>query len=176
MQSLQDHFLIAMPNLADPFFSRTVSYICEHDDNGAMGFIINRTTQFVTRDLLKQLELESNNETNYRESFLNSPIHIGGPVQNESGFILHNNDCHWENTLQVSSNTALTSSHDVLTALANGTGPDEYLIILGFANWEAGQLEQEIIENAWLHGPADADTLFRTLLNNAGQVLPKIWV
>jgi len=155
MQNLQNHFLIAMPNMTDPMFSRTVTLICEHNQEGAMGIIINRATLYCTKDLLAQAENANNN-------FAEAILHTGGPVQGERGFILHSNEGQWEQSLAVSEQLSLTSSSDILTALSQGKGPKQYFISLGYAGWGAGQLEQELAENAWLHDPASADILFDT--------------
>ncbi len=153
MQSLQNHFLIAMPCMTDPSFSRTVTLVCEHNEEGAMGIVINRATPYAAKDLL-----EHASSTN--SHFANAVMHAGGPVQAERGFILHSNEGEWQQSLSVSEQLALTSSDDILTALSNDQGPQQYFIALGYAGWGAGQLEQELAENAWLHGPAHADTLF----------------
>lgn len=160
MDSLQNHFLIAMPNMADPMFSRTVTLICEHNDEGAMGIIINRATNYLAGDLLIPADQEEPAKLDSR--FGRTSLHIGGPVQNERGFVLHTGKAEWEHSIQVSDNLALSSSQDILDALIKGEGPQQYLLALGFAGWGAGQLESEITENAWLHGPANADMLFST--------------
>lgn len=153
MQSLQNHFIIAMPNMADPIFSRTVTLICEHNEDGAMGVVINRAMPYCAKDLLEQAASANNH-------FADAPLHTGGPVQPERGFILHSNEGKWQQSLAISEQIALTSSDDILTALCEDKGPQQYFIALGYAGWGAGQLEQELAENAWLHGPAHADMLF----------------
>lgn len=153
MQSLQNHVLIAMPSMLDPVFSRTVTLICEHNEKGAMGIVINRATPYSAKDLLEQAENASNH-------FADATLHAGGPVQAERGFILHSNEGDWQQSLIVSEQLALTSSSDILVALAENQGPQQYFIALGYAGWGAGQLEQELAENAWLHGSANADMLF----------------
>lgn len=156
MDSLENNFLIAMPSMGDPNFSRTVTYICEHNDDGAMGLIINRPTQFTAGDLLEQVSGDT-----LSPDFAGAPIHFGGPVQTDRGFILHDNSGrHWDTTIEVSSEVALTASQDILQALAENQGPNHYLISLGYAGWGPGQLEREISENAWLNGPADASIMW----------------
>ena len=152
---LTNHFLIAMPNLEDPNFSRTVTYICEHNDDGAMGLIINRPLEITLADIFAQMELSSDSSI----ASLN-PVYQGGPVQQELGFVLHHPASRWEATLTITDSLALTTSRDILTAMANGSGPEDSLTALGYAGWGAGQLEEEMAENAWLSGPADPAILF----------------
>jgi putative transcriptional regulator len=154
--SLANHFLIAMPALADPNFNRTVTLICEHSNEGAMGLIINRTTTLFLRDILEQLEIDTS-----KTSHAEMPVHIGGPVQNNRGFVLHKPIGQWESTLPVTDSLGVSSSRDILVAIAENRGPENCLLALGYAGWGAGQLEREIQENSWLSGPADHDILFR---------------
>lgn len=153
--TLIDHFLIAMPRLADPHFSRTVTYLCDHSDEGTMGLVINRPLTLRLGELLGQLELTSDDPA------LNAvPVYQGGPVQNERGFVLHQPLGEWEATLAVSGDIGVTLSRDILEAIARGHGPHHYLITLGYAGWGAQQLEGEMAANAWLNGPANASVLF----------------
>lgn len=152
---LTNHFLIAMPQLADPNFQRTVTLICEHSRDGAMGIVINRQTDLALGDVLQQMGIES--DGSHR---LNLPIHIGGPVQNNRGFVLHDPLGHWESTLAVSEHLGVSTSRDILVALARNEGPEHCLIAMGYAGWAAGQLERELAENAWLSGPADREIIF----------------
>ncbi len=153
---LNHHFLIAMPNLADPNFFHTVTYICEHDADGAMGIVINRPLDLCLSDILTHMAIEPTSET------AGLPIYQGGPVQPERGFVLHDPLGDWEATLDVGAGIGLTASQDVLAAIAAGQGPEKFLIALGYAGWGAGQLEREMAENAWLSGPASAKVLFET--------------
>ncbi len=155
--SLTNHFLIAMPGLADPNFSRTVTLICEHSSEGAMGIVINRTTDLHLRDILKQMDIEAKGATT-----ADIPIHLGGPVQNNRGFVLHEPLGEWESTLPVTDTLGVSTSRDILMAIAEDQGPKKCLVALGYAGWGAGQLEREISENSWLSGPADHDILFNT--------------
>jgi putative transcriptional regulator len=152
---LTNHFLIAMPALADPNFFHTVTYICEHNENGAMGIVINRPMDLSLGDVLKQLKIEpsQNIDTAIR-------IYEGGPVQREHGFVIHSPLGAWDSSLRVTPDIAITTSRDILTAIAHNEGPERYLIALGYAGWGAGQLEQEMSDNAWLSGPADEKILF----------------
>jgi putative transcriptional regulator len=153
--SLTNHFLIAMPNLGDPNFSRTVTLICEHSGEGAMGLIINRPTDLRLNDILGQMNIDGS-----ASEHLDLPIHLGGPVQNNRGFVLHEPLGQWESTLPVTDTLGVSTSRDILVALAENRGPNRCLVALGYAGWAAGQLEREISENAWLSGPADRSILF----------------
>lgn len=154
--SLTNHFLIAMPGLQDPNFSRTVTFICEHTDQGAMGIVINRPTEVTLGDLLKQLDIGTAS-TAVRKTV----VYQGGPVQTDRGFVLHTGGPTYDSTLSITPEISVTTSRDVLEAIAAGTGPDQTLIALGYAGWGGGQLEQEMSANAWLSGPADSDIIFR---------------
>ena len=155
--SLQHHFLIAMPSLVDTFFYRTVIYICEHDEDGAMGLIINRPTQITLTELLSHLDIE-----NPFDSKINTPICFGGPVQKSQGMILHDSHADWNSTIQLTDNLFLSTSTDILKAMGSDKAPKNSLITLGFAAWEAGQLEQELVDNSWLTVAADDEVLFNT--------------
>jgi putative transcriptional regulator len=157
MDSLTNHFLIAMPGLADPNFHQTVTLICQHDENGALGIVINRPTDLAIRDVLEQMGIPAGGARCAGE-----PVFGGGPVQVERGFILHDvSGGGWDATLSVGEGLGLTSSRDILEAMADNRGPGHYLVALGYAGWAAGQLEHEISNNAWLNGPADPDIIFR---------------
>ena len=143
--NLTGHFLIAMPAMKDPRFAKSVTYICEHNETGAMGVVINRPIDLNLEALFAQLNL------NISELPLAKvPTQLGGPVQPERGFILHQPAGDWDCTIAVNGNTAVTTSKDILEAVANGTGPETILVALGFAGWSPGQLEDEISQNAWL--------------------------
>jgi len=153
--SFRDHFLIAMPALSDPNFDHSVTYICEHNEEGAMGIIINRQMEITMEEVLGQMEIEPSNRFDTGQK-----IHEGGPVQLEHGFVLHTPVGAWESSLQVGDDIALTTSRDILSAIAHGEGPRHYLVALGYAGWGPGQLEQEMAANAWLSGPASKRILF----------------
>ena len=153
--SLRDHFLIAMPALHDPNFDHTVTYICEHNEEGAMGILINRTMSLTMAEVLQQMNIEPSSHFDTAMK-----IHEGGPVQQEHGFVVHSPVGAWQASLQVGEDIALTTSSDILSAIAHGEGPKQYLIALGYAGWGPGQLEQELADNAWLSGPADKRILF----------------
>lgn len=152
---LTNHFLIAMPGLADPNFFHTVTYICEHDADGAMGLVINRPLDMRLDDVFEHMQLDASDPY-----IADLPVYQGGPVQPERGFILHQPLGDWEATMKVTKDTGVTASQDILAAMAEGKGPSRALIALGYAGWGAGQLEHEIAENAWLSGPADPRVIF----------------
>ncbi len=152
---LTNQFLIAMPGLEDPNFFRSVTYICEHNEEGAMGLIINRPMNMQLGEVFEHIQVkEASPEARQ------VPIYLGGPVQQERGFVLHSPIGEWEATLKVTDRIGVTSSLDILHAIARDEGPEQKLITLGYAGWGAGQLEQELADNAWLSGPADPDILF----------------
>ena len=155
--SLRDHFLLAMPSLAEGIFSHSITYICEHGESGAMGIVINQPLDLSVGEIFDHLQINS------LRDFSEEPVMAGGPVQIDHGFVLHR-DSHedWEASLRVTDEITLTTSRDILRAIAHGTGPREHLIALGYAGWSAGQLEQELAENSWLTLPADGDIIFAT--------------
>jgi len=155
--NLTNHFLIAMPSLEDGNFSRSVTYICEHDDNGALGIIINRPSDISLDEIFFQLQLNSNNANINQQ-----PILMGGPVQVGRGFILHRPLGEWDSSLKVTDKIAVTTSQDIMQAIANNEGPQNALIALGYAGWGAGQLEYEMSENTWLSCPATESIIFDT--------------
>lgn len=154
---LTNQFLIAMPNLADPNFAQTVTLICEHNDQGALGIIINRPMKMRLADVFEQLELRTRNKNLSAQAVLQ-----GGPVQPDRGFVIHRPSTVFESTLAVSDYLHITTSRDILSALADGTGPDAVCMALGYAGWDAGQLEAEVSQNSWLTVPADERILFDT--------------
>jgi putative transcriptional regulator len=142
---LTHHFLIAMPNMADPHFSRTLTYICEHNDQGALGLVVNRPTDMTLQSLFERLSLK------LRDAELaGAPIYYGGPVQIDRGFVLHAPVGNWQSTLRVGEAMGLTTSKDILEAVGRGDGPKRMLVTLGYAGWSPGQIEHEISQNAWL--------------------------
>lgn len=160
--SLTNHFLIAMPSLNDPNFEQSVSYICEHNNEGAMGVVINRPTTLSFSDLCEQLEIELTDS-----DVANYPIFDGGPVETDRGFILHTPIGEWESTLTVSKDIGLTMSQDIIEAIAEGYDsdnkpPKHFIITLGYAGWSEDQIEDEIAENIWLNVLANPEILFNT--------------
>lgn len=152
---LANQLLIALPALADPNFARSVTLICQHDDEGAMGVVVNRPSEYTLGEVLRQMNLASHDPQ------LDDQIVLaGGPVHPERGFVLHDDARAWESTLEVADGLYLTTSRDILEAMAAGHGPEHAIVTLGCAGWGAGQLEFELGENAWLTAPADAGVLF----------------
>lgn len=154
---LKHHFLIAMPHMADPNFAQTVTYLVEHNEQGAMGLVINRPNGLNLADVMEQLRPDETPPALCQSL----PIFAGGPVQTDRGFVLHPSGHSFQATLELGE-LALSTSQDALFAIADGQGPSQHLITLGYAGWEAGQLEQELSENAWLTCPADSEILFTT--------------
>ncbi|MDT8405813.1 MAG: YqgE/AlgH family protein [Methylococcales bacterium] len=161
---LSDQLLIAMPGLSDPSFFHTVTYLCQHNADGALGIVVNRQTDMTLGDILKQMDIAPE-----LPGIEKTPIFHGGPVQPERGFVLHNPAGQWLSTLIISDQIALTTSRDILEAIAKGEGPQHFLIALGYAGWGEGQLEKEITENAWLNIPSGQEILFKTPVNQRWQ-------
>lgn len=155
--NLTNHFLIAMPTLKEPTFYRTVTYICTHNGDGAMGIVINRPMKIVLGEVLKEMNIKQADPSTTHMS-----IFDGGPVQPERGFVIHQPVGEWEGMFAVDDNIGITTSRDIINAIAKGKGPQQALIALGYAGWDAGQLEKELIENTWLSVPADSKILFHT--------------
>ncbi len=139
------HFLIAMPNMADPYFARTLTFVCEHSAQGALGIVVNRPLDMTLQSLFDRLSLTMRNT-----EMADAPIYFGGPVQTERGFVLHTPPGDWQSTLRVRDTIGLTTSRDILEAVGRGEGPEKMLVSLGYAGWAAGQLEHELRQNAWL--------------------------
>ncbi len=150
-----NHFLIAMPAMVDPHFSRTLTYICEHSERGAIGLVINKPIDITVGHLFEQVNIALDDDTLRLE-----PVHFGGPVKIECGFVLHQPLGDWNSTLKIDGDIGLTTSKDILEAIAAGTGPSKLLVTLGYAGWGAGQLEEEIKLNGWLTVEADANLIF----------------
>lgn len=153
--NLTHQFLIAMPAMADPNFSRTLTYVCEHNEQGALGIIVNRPTDMTLAELFERVGLSLDNPKLSRQ-----PVYYGGPVQPERGFVLHRPLGEWQATLVVNDTIGLTSSRDILQAMSEQGEPEETLISLGYAGWTAGQLEWELSQNAWLTVAADPHIIF----------------
>ncbi len=162
--NLTDHFLIAMPGLTDPNFYRTVTYVCAHNEEGAMGIIINRPMNVGLGEVLSQMNLVP------ADPDINDIIiYHGGPVQQDRGFVIHTPASQWDSTIDVGNRFGLATSRDILEAISRGEGPGRSLVALGYAGWGAGQLESEMLENAWLCGPADASIMFDVACENRWQ-------
>ncbi|MBT8130410.1 MAG: YqgE/AlgH family protein [Gammaproteobacteria bacterium] len=154
---LTDHFIIAMPSLRDENFNQAVTYICEHDDNGTFGIIINRESDITLDDVMQQMNIPYHPDKDKQ-----ALVYTGGPVQANRGFILHRPTGKWESSLIINDTVALTTSRDILEAIAEDKGPDDTIIALGYAGWGPGQLEQEMATNTWLSCPAEEQIIFNT--------------
>ncbi len=151
---LKHQFLLAMPGLTGSYFGATITYLCEHNEDGALGLMINRPLANVPLgELFDQLDIEGNH---HREA----PVLEGGPVQRDRGFVLHSDDVVLESTLTLNDGMALTTAREILAAIAAGEGPERFLVCVGYAGWGAGQLETELADNAWLTCAADPEIIF----------------
>ncbi|NTV11745.1 MAG: YqgE/AlgH family protein [Zoogloea sp.] len=153
--NLSGHFLIAMPSMVDPNFNRTLTFVAEHNENGAIGLIINRPMDMSLAALFERIDIPLEDG-----DFARQPVYFGGPVQTDRGFVLHRPAGDWNASVRVSDEIALTSSRDVLQSAATSGTPGEMLVALGYAGWSAGQLEEELAQNAWLTVPADMAIVF----------------
>ncbi len=153
---LANQLLIAMPGMLDDQFAGTVVYVCEHNDQGAMGLVVNRPTNIDLKDLFERIELKLENEPLTKQ-----PVYLGGPVQTERGFVLHPqaDDIRYNSSLSIPGGLAMTTSKDVLEAVSLGQGPENFLMTLGYAGWSAGQLEEEISRNGWLNVSTNIDDI-----------------
>lgn len=167
--SLSNQFLIAMPGMADPNFNSTVTLICEHNAAGALGIVINRPTNMELGGLFAHLALEQVDQAAGAP-----PVLEGGPVGREHGFVLHRPCGEYESSIAVSPDLQLTLSRDVLQAIAAGTGPEQSLVALGYAGWEAGQLEYEMLQNTWLNVPANPEIIFNVPYGDRLRMAAKI--
>ena len=158
--TLANQLLIALPGLDDPNFSRSVTLVCQHDADGAMGVVVNRASEYTLGEVFRQMGIESGDE-----GLCAQPVVAGGPVHPERGFVLHDGDRQWDSSLAIADGLYVTTSRDVLEAMARGEGPRSATVALGCAGWGAGQLEHELVENSWLTVPADAELLFRLPLD-----------
>jgi putative transcriptional regulator len=152
---LTNHFLIAMPAMTDPFFAKSLAYVCEHNEEGAMGIVVNRPISLTMSELFAQINMPLT-----QPELEDLPVHFGGPVQTDRGFVLHESGGEWQSTMHVNERVSLTTSKDILQAVGEGNGPRHMLVTLGYAGWSEGQLEQELAANAWLSVPATEHILF----------------
>lgn len=153
--NFKNHFLIAMPGCMAGGFADSIALLAEHGEAGAMGLVVNKPLELAVADMLAQLDIEAHVSRNM-------PVYWGGPVQTERGFVLHYDEGRWESTLHLDGDLAITTSRDILEAIGNGFGPSAFMILLGYAGWDEGQLEQEILGNSWLTVPADPGIIFDT--------------
>ena len=152
---LANQLLIALPSLADTDFSRSVALICQHDPDGAMGIVVNRPSEYTLGEVFGQMGVDGGDEAMRGQVVL-----AGGPVHPERGFVLHDGGMQWDSSLAIGEGLYLTTSREILEAMARGEGPEHAIVALGCAGWESGQLEQELTQNSWLTAPADAELLF----------------
>ncbi len=167
--NFSNHLLIAMPNMDDPNFYQTVTYICEHNEYGALGIVINRPTTINLSEVFDQMEITSSHD---QINLL--PVLYGGPVHQERGFVIHRPFGKWRSSFETSDEISVTTSRDILEAIAEGRGPTDLIITLGYAGWGAGQLEEELQKNIWLCTPAQANILFDTPYENRWNAAAKL--
>jgi putative transcriptional regulator len=165
INSLKNHFLIAMPALVDEYFARAVTYVLEHNEEGAMGIVINQPSTMTFRELINQTDKTALIDDAHSEKI----VVCGGPVHPDRGFVLHSSQPGWNSSLDLTSDIMVTTSKDILSVIGNSQGPDKSVIALGYAGWGAGQLEQEIQDNAWLTIEADQEILFDTPVHKKWQ-------
>ena len=152
---LDGQLLIAMPTLRDPNFARGVTFLCQHGEDGAMGLMINRLSEYRLGDVLAQMNMSSE-----LPDVIDAPVLIGGPMQPERGFVLHSPQGEWESSFRISDRLSVTTSRDILVAMAAGEGPRHAIVTLGYSGWSPGQLEDEMKREAWLTHPATLDLVF----------------
>jgi len=160
LTSLKTQLLVAVPSLDDPHFTRSVALICQHGEHGAMGVIVNRALDLTLGEIFVQMGITSDDA-----ALLTTPVLAGGPVHTERGFVIHDGEKTWESTLPIGNGLSVTTSRDVLEAIARGEGPPHAVVLLGCAGWGAGQLEQELAEHSWLATPFDSKVLFELPLD-----------
>ncbi|MEX0963222.1 MAG: YqgE/AlgH family protein [Pseudohongiellaceae bacterium] len=154
---LENQFLVAMPQMEDSYFANTVTYVWKHNEDGALGIVINKPLQACVADIFSELDIECSIEEG---PFRGRPVLAGGPVERDKGFIIHDAGRNWESSITVTDGISICTSKTILEDIARGQGPKNYIVALGCAGWDAGQLEQEISANAWLTVPADVELIF----------------
>lgn len=162
--NLKNHFLVAMPSMADKRFQHSVVYMCEHNEDGAMGLVINQPINISIANMLEQIEVEREQDVT-RPVSLAQPVLFGGPVSEDRGFVLHKNVKLYGSSIQLSDELTVTTSKDILSILGTNEEPEQFIVALGYAGWDAGQLEQELAENSWLTIEADPKVIFDTPIN-----------
>ncbi|TWG92259.1 putative transcriptional regulator [Luteimonas sp. J16] len=162
--SFANQLLVALPTLADPNFARTVALICQHDDDGAMGVVINRASEYTLGEVLRQMDIACDDA-----ALLEQRVLAGGPVHPERGFVVHDGAHGWDSSLAIADGLWVTTSRDILEAIAGGEGPERATVALGCAGWGAGQLEHELAENSWLTAPVRHEILFALPLDQRWQ-------
>ncbi|XAJ77554.1 YqgE/AlgH family protein [Buchnera aphidicola (Chaitoregma tattakana)] len=169
---LQNHFLIAMPGIEDPFFKKSVVYICKHDSNGTMGIIINKPIENLKiKDILIKLKIK---DIKKESAEINKPVILGGPQSGDRGFILHSSKKKFSSSIEVSKNTLITTSKDILESIETLENPNNMLLALGYCSWKKDQLENEILQNTWITAPANSYILFKAPMKNKWYEAAKI--
>ncbi|MCH2345798.1 MAG: YqgE/AlgH family protein [Pseudomonadales bacterium] len=163
---LENQFLIAMPQMLDPYFTNTVTYLWKHNEEGALGIVINKPLKACVADIFAELDIICSTENSL---FRERPVLAGGPVERDKGFIIHDAGQQWESSIEVTPEITICTSRTILQDIAKGSGPENYLVALGCAGWEAGQLEREITENTWLTTPANAELIFSDNYNGKAE-------
>ncbi|MGH8456191.1 MAG: YqgE/AlgH family protein [Stenotrophobium sp.] len=166
--TFKNQFLVAMPGLEDENFDHSVTLMCEHSDEGAIGLVINRPTELKLSEMMSQMGLD--------HGALDQELSVywGGPVQPERGFVVHREPDGWESCMPMDGGLYITTSRDILRAIGLGEGPKDYIIVLGYAGWGAGQLESEILGNSWLNTPVDKAILFQTPARDRWQAATRL--
>lgn len=159
--NLTNHFLVAMPSMDDSYFNRSVIYVCEHNEEGAMGIMINAPIDITVGSMLKQVEIEPMYPLEQTDS-LDKPVLNGGPVAEDRGFVVHRPNSHFDSSLCMTDQITVTTSKDILSVLGTSAEPSDYIVALGYSGWAAGQLEQELSDNSWLTIEADPELIFST--------------
>ena len=153
---LKNNFLLAMPEIDAAYFAGTLTYICEHNENGAMGIVVNRESDMSLLELLAQLGLQTDRK------WIDTPVFDGGPVSTERGTVLHSDDVVFESSATIGHGLCVSTAMEALDAVAKNRGPKQFLVCLGYVGWDAGQLEDEIAKNIWLTAPASKEIIFHT--------------
>lgn len=159
--NLANHFLVAMPGMQDPFFHRSVIYICEHNEDGAMGIVVNAPIDISIANMLQRIEVDPVHPQIHKQN-LDAPVLNGGPVSEDRGFILHEPKDQYQSSIQMTEKLSVTTSKDILSVLGTEAEPKNYIVALGYSGWTAGQLENELAENSWLTVEADPSVIFET--------------
>jgi len=163
--SLADQYLLATPSIQDPLFASSLVYMCEHSKEGSMGVVVNHQSDQTLENIFQQLEIECDDQ-----QILGTSVFIGGPVKLQQGFVLHTCNTKWEKSIEIGEGIFLTSSRDILEAIAEQSGPEKYMVILGFSGWSAGQLEQELQDNSWLTARSNRDITFNSNIDQKWQL------
>jgi len=163
--NLIDQYLLATPSIQDPLFASSVVYMCEHTEKGSMGVVVNHLSDQTLDNIFQQLDIECQ-----QQDILDIPVYIGGPVKLQQGFVLHTSPTRWDKTIHIGEDIYLTSSRDILEAIALDQGPEKFLVLLGFSGWSAGQLEQELQDNSWLTARSNLGITFNHSIDEKWQM------